>query len=104
MIRTSLAATIVLAAVTVHARAQSTAAAPPAATSARPVAVLGPTGTMYEGNNTGLQLPPESSSWYRETWAGYPPHPASVETAGGSATGRGGMGASLGTKQTGGEH
>jgi hypothetical protein len=40
--------------------------------------VVGPTGTMYDGNNAQLQLPPERSAWYDDRWAGYQPQPQSA--------------------------
>ncbi|MBV8121300.1 MAG: hypothetical protein JO081_15345 [Alphaproteobacteria bacterium] len=39
--------------------------------------VIGPTGTMYDGNNADLQLPSEANAWYANRWAGYEPHPQS---------------------------
>lgn len=39
--------------------------------------VVGPTGTMYDGNNAQLQLVPERNAWYDDRWAGYQPQPQS---------------------------
>ena len=63
--------------------------------------VLGPTGTMYDGNNARLSLPSERNAWFLEQWAGYVPVPAGPPAA---ATGAGAAGTSLGTTETGGEH
>ncbi|MBV9825659.1 MAG: hypothetical protein JO001_08290 [Alphaproteobacteria bacterium] len=65
-------------------------------------AVLGPSGTMYDGNNADLRLLPEPDPWFAEKWAGYVP----IQTSGApaTATGAGAAGAGLGTTETGGEH
>jgi len=40
--------------------------------------VVGPTGTMYDGNNAQLQLAPQPNAWYGDRWAGYQPQPQST--------------------------
>jgi hypothetical protein len=69
--------------------------------SARSLAVLGQTGTMYDGNNANLQLPPEQNAYWARLWA-------EAGTAGNSgataAVGAGTAGSSLGGTQGGGEH
>ena len=37
--------------------------------SAHPPQVLGQTGTMYDGNNAKLQLPPEPNRYWANLWA-----------------------------------
>ena len=78
--------------------------APPAPRSTQPPKVLGKTGTMYDGNNARLRLPPEQNAWYENAWAGYQPNQAAISAAPASATGAGAAGTALGTTQTGGEH
>jgi hypothetical protein len=40
--------------------------------------VVGPTGTMYDGNNAQAQLPPGPNAWYEDRWAGYQPQTQST--------------------------
>jgi hypothetical protein len=62
--------------------------------------VIGQTGTMYDGNNANLQLPPEQNVYWARLWAG----PGASDGAGdNSAVGTGATGTSLGTVRTG-EH
>lgn len=64
-------------------------------------AVIGQTGTMYDGNNANLQLPPEPNAYWARLWSGE----GSWGNAGAaSAVGAGTAGTSLGGAQTGGEH
>jgi hypothetical protein len=69
-------------------------------------AVIGQTGTMYDGNNANLQLPPEQNAFWSQLWAqpGAQGNPAAVSAVGAGAVGAGAAGASLGTTETGGEH
>jgi hypothetical protein len=63
--------------------------------------VLGQTGTMYDGNNANLQLPPEQNAYWAQLWA----EPGASGNAGpASAVGAGTTGTSLGGAQTGGQH
>lgn len=63
--------------------------------------VLGQTGTMYDGNNASLQLPPEQNVYWAQLWA----EPGASGNAGhASAVGAGTTGTSLGGAQTGGQH
>ena len=41
----------------------------PAPHSAQPPTVIGQTGTMYDGNNANLQLPPEQNAYWSRLWA-----------------------------------
>lgn len=83
------------------AQGNTTSAAAPFS---NPVAqVLGPTGTMYDGNNAELRLPPDPNAWFAQKWSGYVPLQP-TPNAPTAATGPGVSGASLGSKQTGGEH
>ena len=55
--------------------------------------VLGQTGTMYDGNNTNLQLPPEQNAYWARLWA----QPSASGNSGpASAVGAGAAGTSLG--------
>jgi hypothetical protein len=63
--------------------------------------VIGPTGTMYDGNNANLQLPPEPNAYWARLWA----EPGASGNSGpASAVGAGTAGTSLGGAQTGGQH
>ena len=64
-------------------------------------AVIGQTGTMYDGNNANLQLPPEQNAYWARLWA----EPGATGNSGpASAVGAGAAGTSLGGTQGGGEH
>ncbi len=91
----AIAATILVAEV-VPALAQGDAPQ-----SAQRSTVLGQTGTMYDGNNANLQLPPETNAYWAQLWA----QPGATGNSGAaSAVGPGAAGTSLGGAQTGGEH
>jgi hypothetical protein len=100
MIKTIAIATIILLAAAMSARAQG-GNPPPASRGAPQPAVIGQTGTMYDGNNANLQLPPEQNAFWARLWAqpGVQGNAAAV-----SAVGAGAAGASLGTTKTGSEH
>jgi hypothetical protein len=70
MIKLIAVPTIILVSVAMPALAQG---GPPRG--AQQPSVLGQTGTMYDGNNANLQLPPEVNAWYDTRWAGYQPNP-----------------------------
>jgi hypothetical protein len=73
----------------------------PAPQSAQHPTVIGQTGTMYDGNNANLQLPPEPNAYWARLWA----EPGATGNSGAaSALGPGAPGTSLGGAQTGGEH
>ena len=74
---------------------------PPAPQGTQPPAVIGQTGTMYDGNNANLQLPPEPNAYWAQLWAG---SGAPGNAGAASAVGAGAAGTSLGTTKTGGEH
>ena len=64
----------------------------------RPSAVLGQTGTMYDGGNANLQLPPEQNAYWMRLWA----EPGTEGNAGASSVvGAGTAGSSLGGRQVG---
>lgn len=90
--------TVVLLAAVTQAFAQG---ASPQPQNHKASSVLGPTGTMYDGNNARLSLPSEQNAWFAQQRAGYVPAPVGAPAA---ATGAGAAGASLGTQETGGEH
>ena len=63
--------------------------------------VIGQTGTMYDGNNANLRLPPEPNAYWSRLWS----EPGATGNSGpASAVGAGAAGTSLGGAQTGGEH
>jgi hypothetical protein len=101
MIKPIAIATIILLAAATSALAQG-GNPPPAGQPA----VIGQTGTMYDGNNANLQLPPEQNAFWAQLWAqpGAQGNPAAVSAVGAGAVGAGAAGASLGTTKTGGEH
>lgn len=69
--------------------------------SAQHPTVIGPTGTMYDGNNANLQLPPEPNAYWARLWA----EPGVTGNSGpASVVGAGAAGTSLGGAQTGGEY
>ena len=55
--------------------------------------VLGETGTMYDGNNANLQLPPEQNEYWARLWA---QHRGSANSGPGSAVAPSASGTSLG--------
>ena len=61
-------ATMILVAATLPALAQGGNPSP-APHSAQPPTVIGQTGTMYDGNNANLQLPPEQNAYWARLWA-----------------------------------
>ena len=101
MIKPIAVATIILLAAATSALAQG-GNPPPAGQPA----VIGQTGTMYDGNNTNLQLPPEQNAFWARLWAepGAQGNAAAVYAVGAGAVGAGAAGTSLGTTKTGGEH
>jgi hypothetical protein len=63
--------------------------------------VIGHTGTMYDGNNANLQLPPEPNAYWARLWA----EPGATGNSGpASAVSAGAAGTSLGGAQIGGQH
>lgn len=73
---------------------------PPAPAQGQP-AVIGQTGTMYDGNNANLQLPPQQNAYWAQLWA----QPGMSGNSGAaSAVGAGTAGTSLGGTTGGGEH
>ena len=96
MIKAITVATMILVAAGVPALAQG--GVPQGAQ--RPT-VIGQTGTMYDGNNANLQLPPEPDAYWAQLWA----EPGAAAISGpASADGAGAAGTSLGGAQTGGKH
>jgi hypothetical protein len=96
MIKAIAIATTILAAAAVPALPQGGTAQ-----SAQHPTVIGQTGTMYDGNNANLQLPPEPDAYWAQLWA----EPGATGNSGpASAVGAGAAGTSLGGAQTGGEH
>jgi hypothetical protein len=74
---------------------------PALAQGGNPPPVIGQTGTMYDGNNANLQLPPEQNAYWARLWA----EPRATGNSGpASAVGAGAAGTSLGGAQTGGQH
>ncbi|MBV8738192.1 MAG: hypothetical protein JO007_13225 [Alphaproteobacteria bacterium] len=102
MLRVIAIATAALVTVAAPALAQANRPLPPSPGTG-PAAILGPTGTMYDGNNSKLQVPPEQDAWYKETFAGFIPAQPVIAAGATSATGKG-TATSLGTTVTGGEH
>ena len=99
MIRPIGIATAILAVAAIPALAQGNSPPPPQG--AQPPAVIGPTGTMYDGNNAHLQLPSEHNAYWGRLWAA---PGASGDAGPASAVGAGAAGTSLGGTQTGGDH
>jgi hypothetical protein len=96
MIKAITVATMILVAAGVPALAQGGVPQ-----SAQHPAVIGQTGTMYDGNNANLQLPPEPNAYWAQLWA----EPGATGNSGpASAVGAGAAGTSLGDTQTGGTH
>ena len=98
MIKPILIAIMALAAAAVSALAQG--GNPPPAGQPE---VIGQTGTMYDGNNANLQLPPEQNAYWLRLWA----EPGATGNSGTASTvgaGAGAAGTSLGGAQTGGQH
>ena len=78
---TGIVSAILVATTTVvFAQGDSTPSAPPGA---HPPQVLGQTGTMYDGDNANLQLPPEPNRYWADLWAA--PIPAQNTGASGAA-------------------
>jgi hypothetical protein len=96
MIKPTLIATMVLVAAAMAALAQGGAPQ-----RAQHPTVIGQTGTMYDGNNANLQLPPDPNAYWSRLWA--QPYPTG-NSGPASAVGAGAAGTSLGGAQTGGEH
>lgn len=97
MIRPIAIATAILVAYAVPALAQGS---PPAPQGTRPPTVIGQTGTMYDGSNANLQLPPEPNAYWARLWSGA----GTSDNAGAtSAVAAGAAGTSLGAAQIGGE-
>jgi hypothetical protein len=100
MIKSISIATMILVAIAIPALAQG-GNPPPVPQGTRPPTVIGQTGTMYDGNNANLQLPPEQNAYWAQLWA----EPGASANAGpASAVGAGTTGTSLGGAQTGGRH
>ena len=95
MTKPVLVATMILVAAAASALAQGGATQ-----GARQPAVIGQTGTMYDGNNANLQLPPEQNPYWARLWA----EPGATGSGPASAVGAGAAGTSLGGTQGGGEH
>jgi hypothetical protein len=78
----------------------------PAPQDTPPSMVIGPTGTMYDGNNADLHLPSEYNAYWARLWAepGATGPGATGNAGPASAVGAGTAGSSLGGAQTGGEH
>ena len=100
MVRPIAIAAAILAVTAVPALAQG-GNPPPAPQGAQPPTVIGQTGTMYDGNNASLQLPPEPNAYWARLWAELG---ATGNAGATSAVGAGAAGTSLGTTKTGGEH
>ncbi len=92
---------IVIATAILAAAAMSAFAQGGAPQGAQHPTVIGQTGTMYDGNNANLQLPPEQNAYWAQLWAG---PGAAGNSAPASAVGAGAAGPSLGGAQTGGQH
>jgi hypothetical protein len=74
---------------------------PPAPPAQGQTAVIGQTGTMYDGNNADLQLAPQQNAYWAQLWA----QPGVSGNSGpASAVGAGTAGTSLGGTTGGGEH
>jgi len=96
MIKAITVATMILVAAGVPALAQGGVPQ-----SAQHPTVIGQTGTMYDGNNANLQLPPEPNAYWAQLWA----EPGGAGNSGpASGVGAGAAGTSLGGTQTGGKH
>ena len=76
---------IVVAAIALVAQAMAAFAQhgnPPSAAprgAAQPTTIMGRTGTMYDGSNTNLQVPPEQNAYWARLWA----QPLGVARSGG---------------------
>ena len=96
MIKPILIATMVLVAAPMSALAQGGAPQ-----GAQHPTLIGQTGTMYDGNNANLQLPPEPNAYWSRLWA----EPGATGNSGAaSVVGAGAAATSLGGVQTGGKH
>ncbi len=87
-----IAQTILFASTTIVLAQGSNTPSPPQG--APPPQVLSQTGTMYDGNNANLRLPPEPNGYWVDLWAA----PISPRGAG-SASGGGSAGGWLGRGQ-----
>ena len=99
MMKPIVIAAVILVSAAMPALAQGGKPAP-APQGAQRATVVGPTGTMYDGNNANLQLPPEQNAYWARLWA-EPGAPGNSGPA--SAVGAGASGTSLGGAQTGGQ-
>jgi hypothetical protein len=70
MIRTMWGVQTILIASTTVVLAQGNHG-PPVSHGTAPTQVLGATGTMYDGNNTNLQLPSELDRYWSSLWSGW---------------------------------
>jgi hypothetical protein len=98
MIKPIAIATMIFVATAIPALAEG-GNPPPASQGAQPPMVIGPTGTMYDGNNANLQLPPEQNAYWAQLWA----QPGASGNSG-PASAVGASGTSLGGPQGGGQH
>jgi hypothetical protein len=97
MIKLIAVATMILVTAAMHVLAQGNHPPPEPHGPQRPT-VIGQTGTMYDGNNAKLQLPPEQNEYWARLWA----EPGASGNAGpASAVGAGAAGTSPGSAQTG---
>ncbi len=100
MIKPIAIATMLLAAAAMPALAQG-GNPPPVSQGAQRPAVIGQTGTMYDGNNANLQLPSDQNAYWGQLWA----QPGASGNAGpASAVGAETAGSALGGAPTGGQH
>ena len=72
MIKSIGAVSMLLVAASVPALGQGANPAAPESKSRPPSTVLGPTGTMYDGSNAELRLPPERNAYWAQLWADGP--------------------------------
>jgi hypothetical protein len=99
MMKPIVIATVILVSAAMPALAQGSKPAP-APQGALRATVMGQTGTMYDGSNANLQLPPEQNAYWARLWA----EPGASGNSGpAAAVGAGASGTSLGGAQTGGQ-
>jgi hypothetical protein len=96
MMKPIVIATVILVSAAMPALAQG---GKPAPQGAQQATVVGPTGTMFDGNNANLQLPPEQNAYWARLWA----QPVASGNSG-PASAVGASGTSLGGAHTGGQH